>query len=41
LTASVATLVLLREGPESTLFAVTVALMLLIAYDAMNVRYEA
>jgi len=41
LTASVATLVFLREGPDSTLFAVTVALMLLIAYDAMNVRYEA
>lgn len=41
LTASVATLVYLREWPESTLFAVTVALMILIAYDAMNVRYEA
>ena len=41
LTASVATLVFLREWPESTLFAVTIALMILIAYDAMNVRYEA
>lgn len=41
LTASVATLVYLREWPESLLFAVTVTLMLLIAYDAMNVRYEA
>jgi uncharacterized protein len=41
LTASVATLVFFREGPESTLFAVTIALMILIAYDAMNVRYEA
>jgi acid phosphatase family membrane protein YuiD len=41
LTASVATLVYLREGPESVLFAVTIALMLLISYDAMNVRYEA
>lgn len=41
LTSSVATLVFLLEWPHSLLFAVTLCFMLLISYDAMNVRYEA
>ena len=41
LTSSVATLVFLVEGPSSLLFAVTLGFVLLISYDAMNVRYEA
>lgn len=29
------------EGPESAVFAVSFMFMVLISYDAMNVRYEA
>lgn len=41
LTSSIATLVFLVEGPNSLLFAVTLGFVVLISYDAMNVRYEA
>ena len=41
ISSSVTTLLLLHYGPDSYFFAVAVAFSLLIAYDAMNLRYEA
>ncbi len=41
LTSSVAALVFMVEGANSLLFAVTLWFVVLISYDAMNVRYEA
>lgn len=41
LAASISTLVFLEEGTESLLFAISFCYTVIIAFDAMNVRYEA
>lgn len=41
LAASISTLVFLEQGAESLLFAISFCYTVIIAFDAMNVRYEA
>jgi len=41
ISAGVTTLVFLKDGANSTLFAITLVFSFLFIYDAMNVRYEA